>query len=78
LAFCPDSIGKNLTNKNPDDRALRKCEKGDVADKQPYQKTLMVPRKEDSSDTSETGRRPKRADQQQRAALLERGGGSTS
>src|SRR6266852_3831138 len=42
LAFGPDAIGKNLTDKNPDDRSLRKSEETNIANQQPNEKIVMA------------------------------------
>jgi hypothetical protein len=41
LALSPYAIGKDFTDEYPNDGALGKSEKSDVADQQPYEKILV-------------------------------------
>src|SRR5579859_7840129 len=68
LPLRSDSIGKNFADENPDDRALGKREKRNIANEQPHQQILVTVSEKDGGDAGETQRSAYRADQQQSLA----------
>ena len=65
LALGAHSVGKDLADVNPDDRALREGKECDVGDEQPHQHPLIRVRGEYPGHAGEAACRARRADQKQ-------------
>src|SRR6266566_2690482 len=62
LSLCAHAVGKDFADVDPDNRALRNCEEGDVAYQQPQKIASVTLREEYAGDTGQTRRRPHRSD----------------
>src|SRR5580693_5657548 len=65
LAFGPHAIRKHFADEDPDDRALRKGKKGDVADQHPYEQIFVPARKKDGGDSRKAEGRADGTDEQE-------------